>query len=126
MIKTGVIIEPFTGVAMVIATGPKDRQRLVARYQIDGEMHSPRGWVQTVRCQKGGAHILVALPERRCASTLHHEALHVVCELLSIHGVVVDYENQELLCYMQEYVVRQIDKAVYKKPRRQKRKVVRQ
>ena len=122
MARRTIRIEPFGDTAQLdVATGERDRDRLVREFGVDDATHY-RAWVQAIRPQSGGALILVSLPEKRCASTLHHEALHVAIELMHIHGLPIDYETQEFMCYMQEYIVREIDKALYTKPRGQRKR----
>lgn len=123
MLKRGIVVEPFTGAELIVATGDKDRAKICAQLGLEGESGPRvRGWVQQLHYMSGGTHIVVGLPEKRCESTLYHEALHVATEVLDLHGVPVGPDNQELLCYLQEYIVRQIDAAVYTKPRGQRKR----
>lgn len=123
MIKRGIRLEPF-GAELVVATGVKDEAKLCKLLQLEVPVPKVRGWVQALHYHAGGVQIVVVLSEKRCEQTLYHEALHVVCELLQIHGVPQDYEGQEMMCYLQEYVVRKIDEAVYTKPRGQRKRSV--
>lgn len=124
MVRHNLKIEPFHDTAtLTVITGEADRDKFMARNDIEPDhiTANARGWIMTARPSDGGVHLLVYLPEKRCETTLYHEALHAVLDLLEYHGMPTGANNQELLCYMQEYVVRTIDKAVYTKRRGQRK-----
>lgn len=121
MARRKIRIEPFGNtVEIIVATGDKDRAKIAAEHGTEDSVHH-KAWVMVMHARTGGSRLVIALPEKRHEDTLYHEALHVVVELCELHGCPVDHAGQEWLCYMQSYVVRQIDKAVYTKRRGQRK-----
>lgn len=121
MARRTIRIEPFGDtVEVLVVTGERDRAKIAAEHGLEDSVHH-KAWVAVLHARTGGAKVVVSLPEKRYEDTIYHEALHIVCELCELHGCPIDNAGQEWLCYMQSYVVREIDKAVYTKRRGQRK-----
>jgi len=81
---------------------PGANDDLGAVYRIDG--------VDGVPC------FVMYLPPARDEEVLYHEALHMAVALMDHFGVAVNAANDETLAHLQSHIVRQIDRAVYKRP----------
>lgn len=117
------VLQPFDA-PFTVALTPEARDHALSAAGFAPDPGSRnRGAVYTLDpLPSGGCGYLVYLPKRLDVATLHHEALHLVIEMMDRHSIPLAGLNQEWLCYMQEYAVRLIMDACYPAGGRGKRK----
>ena len=107
-----ITVEPF-GAKIVVARGETAMAReLDVRGHTPGDLPRLAGAVYTFE-DPDHPPVVIYLPEERNEQVLWHEALHLTNILLEGHKVEVSERNDEVMAYMQGYIVRLLDKAVY-------------
>ena len=112
--------EPMYGVPLRIVVGDYSdcRAYMKRKYNID-EPENPTWWggFATFLTYEGGGEGFIWLPRLEHGNIddvaiLAHEILHICLRILDKVGIVTTMDNQEPICYLQEYFLRMVLKWV--------------
>ena len=116
-------IEPYEA-AFTLTIGDKARDKFFADIGLGPELSAVNGAVYRLGEPNAAPSFMMFLPESRDEETLYHEALHLATAILDHFGVEISHENDEVMAHLQGYIVRLVDKAVYKRRRTIKKPAV--
>jgi hypothetical protein len=108
-----IVLEPY-GHTLFLCVGQVELAKMEKAKGIDCGINvdGVLGAVVPMADQNGVVFHMMYLGPELEESTLFHEALHVTHFMLEAVGVPLGIENTELICYTQEYVVREVSKEV--------------
>lgn len=112
--KRTIRVEPFDASFMLVVGEPA-RDALFRRLKLAPEDNTAIGAVYKFTSDGGLPLFVMHLPTERDEEVTYHEALHMAVQLMVHFGVEISAHNDETLAHLQGHIVRQVDRAVYKR-----------
>lgn len=109
-------VEPYEA-AFTLTVGAASRDKFFVDCGLEPETAQLNGAVYRLTGSDGTPSFMMFLPEERDEEVLYHEALHLTTAMLDHFGVEISHHNDEVMAHLQGYIVRLVDKAVYKRRR---------
>lgn len=105
-----VMVEPFH-VPLIVAFGRKQAEKFLKKgfkCEPPEQLESCSGFATELANSKGQLSFFVMMPKVETEAITWHEALHLATYVLDYVGVKTDPDNHEILCYLQDHIVRLI------------------
>lgn len=112
--KRTIRVEPFDA-SFLLVVGEGARDALFRQMKVAQEDNTAIGAVYRFGTDAGVPFFVMHLPPERDEEVTYHEALHMAVLMMSHFGVEISAHNDETLAHLQGHIVRQIDRAVYKR-----------